>query len=359
MQRESDFPESCQSCATERPASRCASDARPYPTAQRLRNRSVRRTRQGISTSTRPPSNESYPDTHRASGRDAARDSLSPQGPRTTPPTRRRRRHSRPLDDHRFAPSTSIAHASAASGVSVLVCRRRGARAARHRAWHRTRSHRSGFVPATTARRRRAGSCPRRRRSAPSPDGDLARHALVDGAMEARRVDRVATLRAQPVEHRHEPPAVEGLDRTLAVVQSEPVERRVGQVEPVHRQVDGDARTAAIELLDERDRQGRLAAAGTAGDAEHHPGGRLRGDGGSRTCPRQHSAAASAWSPAVPAPADAAAAEQPLDPPGQLTDRAGAPQHGPRSPTHPPPADRPPAVSGSTSQAARVPPGTP
>ena len=69
---------------------------------------------------------------------------------------------------------------------------------------------------------------------------------------------------AHPVEQRDEAPAVERLDRALAVVQPEAVEGRVGQVEPVHRQVNGDARSAAIELLDERDRQGGLAAAGAS-----------------------------------------------------------------------------------------------
>ena len=143
-----------------------------------------------------------------------------------------------------FAPSTSVAHASAASGVRPCsVCRstRRASRSASGVAQNQVSSKR---VRAPDPRLAVGQQVVALDDDDPHGflDGDLARHALVDHAMEARRVDGVAALGAQPVEQRDEAPAVEGLDRTLAVVQSEPVEGRVRQVEPVHRQVDGDAR---------------------------------------------------------------------------------------------------------------------
>src|SRR6185295_6717460 len=55
-------------------------------------------------------------------------------------------------------------------------------------------------------------------------DRDLARDRLVDVALERRREHGVVDLAAHTLEQADEAPAVERLDRALAVAQAEPVE---------------------------------------------------------------------------------------------------------------------------------------
>ena len=58
--------------------------------------------------------------------------------------------------------------------------------------------------------------------------------------LERRRVHDMIELPPHALEQGEEAPAVERLDRALPVAQAEPVERRVREVEAVHREVHGD-----------------------------------------------------------------------------------------------------------------------
>ena len=120
------------------------------------------------------------------------------------------------------------------------------------------------------------------------PDRDLAGHRLVDLPLERRRVHDVIELPPHALEQGEEAPAVERLDRALPVAQAEPVERRVREVEAVHREVHGDPTGPAIgvarsdvrdragvdgrisvELIDEPARERGLAGARAPRDPDH------------------------------------------------------------------------------------------
>ena len=112
----------------------------------------------------------------------------------------------------------------------------------------------------------------------------LPRNRLVDRPLERRRVHGVVDLAADPLEQRDEAPAVERLDRALALPQAEPVEGRVREVEAVHRQVHGDGAgstgmpigvtgrsrvvEAFVQRVHERPSERRLARTRAARDPE-------------------------------------------------------------------------------------------